>query len=322
MGPLGGDDPARDGGGLMPLHPQAQPICDLVTASGGAPASDEMLQQARDGLGMLHASGGGEPEEIYAIGDLDADGVPVRVYRPSPDDGLPVVVYLHGGGWTIGSVDVYDNVCRALANAANAIVVAPEYRLAPEHPFPAPLDDCWNAIQWVAKNAAEFEGDATRLAVAGDSAGGNLAAVCALLARDAGLQLAFQALIYPVTDCDFTTGSYESNGKGYLLERPQMQWFLDCYCRGGADPTDWRVSPLRCADLAGVAPALVITAEFDPLRDEGEEYAKRLRDAGVPVTMTRYDGMIHAFFALGGIMDDGRAAMKQVGDALRDSFGA
>ncbi|MDZ4825102.1 MAG: alpha/beta hydrolase [Actinomycetota bacterium] len=306
----------------MPLHPQAQVLVDLVNAMGGVPASDESLQQARDGLAMLHAGGSGEPEAVYAIGDLDADGVPIRVYRPSADDGLPVIVFLHGGGWTLGSVDVYDPVTRALANAAQATVVSVDYRLAPEHPFPAPLDDCMTALRWVAKNASAFEADGTRLAIAGDSAGGNLAATCALLARDAGEpELAFQALIYPVVDADFTTGSYQANGKGYLLEEPQMRWFFDCYTRGGTDPADWRVSPLRAPDVAGVAPALVITAEYDPLRDEGEAYARRLADAGVAVEARRYDGMIHAFFALMGTIDDGRAALEHTATAIRKAFG-
>jgi acetyl esterase len=295
-------------------------LCDGYNALGPMIWSDETLQQARDGLALLHTSGCGAPEPIYAVGDLDADGVPVRVYRPSPDDGLPVVVYLHGGGWTIGSVDVYDPVTRMLANAAGAIVVSVDYRLAPEHPYPAPLDDCWRALEWVTKHAAEFEGDASRLAIAGDSAGGNLAAVCALMARNANLPLALQALVYPVTDLSNSSVSHSENAEGYLLEEQQMYWFVDCYTRGGVDIADWRVSPLRSPDLAGVAPAVVITAEYDVLRDEGEAYARRLADAGVPVEHTRYDGMIHAFFALPGLLDDGRVAMEQVASALRKAF--
>jgi acetyl esterase len=304
----------------MPLDAQAQTLCDAINALGGAPASDEMLEQARDGLALLHASGAGAPEDVYAIGDLDADGVPVRVYRPSPDDGLPVVVYLHGGGWTIGSVDVYDPITRALANAAHAIVVSVEYRLAPEHPYPEPLDDCWTALEWVTKTTSMFEGDPHRIAIAGDSAGGNLAAVCALMARDAGLPLALQVLIYPATDAGMTSISYADNGEGYLLEAKQMQWFYDCYTRGGADIADWHVSPLRAPDVAGVAPALVITAEFDPLRDEGEAYANRLADAGVPVEQTRYNGTVHAFCALPAVLDQSKVAMAQVATALQKAF--
>jgi acetyl esterase len=306
----------------MALHPQAQTICDLVNAMGGAPASDEMLQAARDGFGLLVAGSAGDPEPMFAVEDLDADGVPVRVYRPSPDPDLPVVIYLHGGGWTIGSVEHFDPIVRQLAKEAQAIVVSVDYRLAPEHPFPAPLDDCWRAVQWVGKRAAEFGGDSTRLAVAGDSAGGNLAAVCALLARDAGApQLALQVLVYPVTDCDFSTGSYQSNGEGYVLTEKQMRWFFDCYTRSGADPNDWRISPLRAPSLEGVAPAYVVTAEYDPLRDEGEEYARQLEKAGVHVAVQRYDGIIHAFFGLSIAFDASRDAMARAGTELRRAFG-
>jgi acetyl esterase len=200
--------------------------------------------------------------------------------------------------------------------------VSVEYRLAPEHPFPAPLDDCWHALQWVAGHAHEFGGDASRLAIAGDSAGGNLSAVCALLARDGGgPELALQVLVYPVTEFDFTTESYKANGDGYLLTETQMRWFFDCYTRGGADATDWRISPLRAVSLEGVAPAVVITAEYDPLRDEGEAYARRLASAGVAVATQRYDGVIHAFFGLSGAFDASREAMDHAATELRRAFG-
>ncbi len=228
----------------MPLHPQAQIICDSANAVERPPLADENLQMQRQGYGMLMLLAG-EPETVYAVEDRDAEGVPVRIYRPSPDADLPIVVYLHGGGWTIGSVEQYDPVMRQVANAAHAIVVAPEYRLAPEHPFPAALDDCWHALCWTAKNAPTFGGDSTRLAVMGDSAGGNLSAVCALQARDAGRpELAMQVLVYPVTDCDFTTPSYVENRDGYLLTEGEMRWFFHCYTRGDVDPTDWRICPL------------------------------------------------------------------------------
>jgi acetyl esterase len=306
----------------MALHPQAQLLCDAVNAMGGPPASDETLQQARDGFGMLVLGGAGTPGEVHAVEELDLGGVPARLYRPSNASALPVVVYFHGGGWTIGNVEQFDPILRQLANASGALVVSVEYRLAPEHPFPAPLDDCWNALQWIAANAASFGGDSTRLAVAGDSAGGNLSAVCALHARDAGgPELALQVLVYPVTDCDFGTVSYAENGEGYLLTAAQMRWFVDCYTRGGADHTNWRISPLRAESLAGVAPALVLTAEYDPLRDEGEAYARRLEADGVPVELRRYDGMIHAFFGLSGTFDASRDAMTLVGTTLQRAFG-
>jgi acetyl esterase len=305
----------------MPLHPQAQTICDAMNALEGPAWTDETLTEQRTGFGMLLMLAG-EPEPVFAVDDYDADGVPVRVYRPSPDPDLPVVMYFHGGGWTIGTVEQFDPILRQVANATNAIVVAPDYRLAPEHPFPAALDDCWTALGWTAKNASTFGGDGTRLAVMGDSAGGNLSAVCALQARDAGgPELALQVLIYPVTDCDFTTSSYQENAEGYLLGADQMRWFFRCYTRGDVDPTDWRICPLRARDVAGVAPALVFTAEFDPLRDEGEAYARRLLEAGVPVQKRRYDGMIHAFFGLSGAFDASRDALDRIGTEVRRAFG-
>jgi acetyl esterase len=305
----------------MPLHPQAQTICDAMNALEGPAWTDETLPEQRTGFGMLLMLAG-EPEPVFAVDDYDADGVPVRVYRPSPDPDLPVVMYFHGGGWTIGTVEQFDPILRQVANATNAIVVAPDYRLAPEHPFPAALDDCWTALGWTAKNASTFGGDGTRLAVMGDSAGGNLSAVCALQARDAGgPELALQVLIYPVTDCDFTTSSYQENAEGYLLGADQMRWFFRCYTRGDVDPTDWRICPLRARDVAGVEPALVFTAEFDPLRDEGEAYARRLLEAGVPVQKRRYDGMIHAFFGLSGAFDASRDALDRIGTEVRRAFG-
>jgi acetyl esterase len=306
----------------MALHPQAQSLCDALNAAPSIAASDETLEMTRANFALLLTAGAGDPPEVASIIDAVADGVPVRVVRPSEDPGLPVVVYFHGGGWTIGRAAEFDYVARQVAVAAGALVVSVDYRLAPEHPFPAPLDDCWRALRWTAKHAGEFGGDPSRLAVLGDSAGGNLAAVCALQARDAGgPELALQVLVYPVTDCDFTTDSYGENGVGYLLEEARMRWFLDCYTRSGADPTDWRISPLRARDVRGVAPALVLTAEYDPLRDEGEAYARRLIEAGVQTTKHRYDGMIHLFFGMSGMFDANRDAMERVGVGLRRAFG-
>lgn len=308
----------------MTLHPQARALCDLVRAAtaDAPPPSDETLQQAREGLAALFAAGAGTPASVHSVEDRDAAGVPVRVYRPSDRADLPVVVFFHGGGWTLADVDVYDPTARAVAAASGAVVVSVGYRLAPEHPFPAPLDDCWHALEWVARNAGGLGADGSRLVVMGDSAGGNLAAVCALLARDrGGPRLALQVLVYPVTDTAFDTGSYAQNGQGHVLEAAQMRWFLDCYTRGGADPSDWRIAPLRAPDVAGVAPALVITAEHDPLRDEGEAYAARLEAAGVPVELRRHDGMVHPFFSLPALLDDARVAHGQVAAAIRRAVG-
>ncbi|HWS46787.1 MAG TPA: alpha/beta hydrolase [Acidimicrobiia bacterium] len=303
------------------LDPQAQMVVDAMNALPRVVPSDDNVEAVRAGFGGLLLLAG-DPEPVFAIDDRDAGGVPVRIYRPSPDPGLPVIVYLHGGGWTIGSVEQFDPITRQVANAAGAIVVSVDYRLAPEHPFPAGLEDCWHALRWTAEHASTFGGDGSRLAVMGDSAGGNLAAVCALQARDAGSpDLALQVLVYPVTDCDFTTSSYRENGDGYLLTEEQMRWFFSCYVRDGTDPTDWRVSPLRARDVHGVAPALVLTAEYDPLRDEGEAYARKLAEEGVAVHKHRYDGMVHAFFGLSATFDAGREAVTRVGTAARRAFG-
>jgi acetyl esterase len=307
----------------MPLHPQSQALCDVVNAMGEVEPSTERLQEIRDSFGMLVVMAAGVAEAVFAVEDIDADGVPARVYRPSADPDLPVIVYFHGGGWTIGTVEQFDLITRQIANAANAIVVSVDYRLAPEHPFPVPLDDCWRALVWTAKNASTFGGDGSRLAVMGDSAGGNISAVCALLARDAGApEIALQVLVYPAVDAtNFDTESYRENGKGYLLTLADMQWFYDCYATGGADLADWRISPLLAPDLRGVAPAVVITAEFDPLRDEGQAYARRLEESGVSVVNLPYDGMIHAFFGLSGAFDASRDAIQRVSTELSRAFG-
>jgi acetyl esterase len=310
----------------MPLHPQAQMLCDLVNAMGGASASDAELQQARDGLALLMAGGTGEGPAVAHVEDRTVPGphgdVPVRVYRPNDESRLPLLVWLHGGGWTLGNVDMHDPIARTLARDAGCVVVSVDYRLAPEHPFPVPLDDCWAALEWAVAHAAELGADDSRVAIGGDSAGGNLAAVCALLARDAGAPvLALQLLVYPVIDHGFATASYRDNGEGYLLEDKQMRWFYDCYTRAGADPSDWRISPLRAGSHDGVAPAFVLTAEYDPLRDEGEAYARALESAGVPTTLRRYDGMIHAFFGMPVAFDDAKRAYDDATEALRNAFG-
>ena len=245
----------------------------------------------------------------------------MRIYTPQGSGPFPVLVYFHGGGWVIGNVDTHDPTCRTLTNAAGCVVVSVDYRLAPEHKFPAAVDDCYAATQWVAANAAAINGDSSRIAIGGDSAGGNLTAVVAIEARDkGGPPLVFQLLVYPVTDYSFSTPSYRDNGDGYLLTKDSMVWFWDHYLRSEADGQDYRASPLRASDLTGLPPALVITAEYDPLRDEGEAYAARLQEAGVSVTCTRYDGMIHGFYGLTAVVDQARKAVEESVAALRASF--
>lgn len=301
----------------MPLDPDVQAVLTALADQPQLDLSDATVADVRANYEVMGPLGVGEPPAIAEARDADADGVPVRVYTPVGRGPFPVVVFLHGGGWAIGSVAGYDGLARKLAAGTAAVVVSVDYRLAPEHPHPAAVDDCWTALQWAAKHAPDFGGDPTRLAIAGDSAGGNLAAVMAVMARDHGAPaLALQALVYPVVDHDFTRASYAENGTGYFLELSSMRYFFEAYTRGGTERSAPLVSPLRTADLHGVAPALILTAEFDPLRDEGEAYAQRLRAAGVPVESTRYDGTIHGFVAMPALFDSGRRGFAQLVDAL------
>ena len=310
----------------MTLHPQAEA---LVGAVRGAPApvlDDEHLAELRQGFAAITALGAGAAPALHAVRDLRIPGPggerPARLYAPSGDDGLGVLVWLHGGGWVLGDLDVADPIARQLAVAAGCLVVSLDYRLAPEHPFPAGLDDVWNGLRWVAAHARELGGDPSRLAIGGDSAGGNLAAVAALLARDAGApRLALQLLVYPGIDQALATGSYREHGEGLLLTAAHMRWFHDCYLRGGAGEGDWRVSPLRAADHSGVAPAFVVLAEHDVLRDEGAAYGRALAGAGVLVDVRVYAGQIHVFFGLPALFDAARDAMADAGAAVRAAFG-
>jgi acetyl esterase len=308
----------------MPIDPQARVVLDQLAALGGAPLHTLSPAEAR---AQSNARRAGMPPgaPVARVQDLSAPGprgdIPLRLYHPDGTDPLPLVVYFHGGGWVIGSIASHDAICRSLANASGSIIVSVEYRVAPEHKFPAAVDDAYAATRWVADHAEALGGDALRLAVAGDSAGGNLAAVTALMARErGGPQIAFQLLIYPVTDFNLDTPSYMQNAEGYLLTRDTMSWFWNHYLSKADDGAHPYTSPLRADDLSGLPPALVITAEFDPLRDEGEAYAERLRQAGVPVTCTRYDGMIHSFIGMELTLDQAKDAIRQAGDAVRQAL--
>jgi acetyl esterase len=247
----------------------------------------------------------------------------VRIYWPSETPGLPILVYFHGGGWVLCNLDTHDETCRSLAKQASCIVVSVDYRLAPEHRFPAAVEDCHAATKWVAENARSLGGDASRLAIGGDSAGGNLTASVALLARErGGPSLAHQLMIYPVTDARFDTQSYRDNGEGMFLTTNAMRWFWEQYLPTPADGANPHASPLRAEDLRGLPPATVITAEMDPLRDEGEAYGRRLGEAGVPVEVRRYDGVIHGFFGMTLVLEKARDATSYAANRLRESFAA
>ena len=308
----------------MPVDPQLQPLLDLL-ATSGAPSITSLQPEAARAL-MAAMRGNAREVEVHTIADHTAPGpagdVPVRVYSPAGEGPFPLLVWIHGGGWVLGSVEESDPVARGLSVAADCVVASIEYRLAPEHPFPAGLEDCWAALRWCVDHADDLRVDPDRLAIGGDSAGGNLAAACTVLARDAGgPPLRFQLLVYPVVDFDATTRSMVDNAEGYLLTREVMQWFCDHYTNPD-QRNDPRAAPLRADDLSGLPPALVITAEYDPLRDEGEAYGRRLAEAGVPVTVTRYDGMIHAFFSMTAFADRALEAEAEAGAALRRAFGS
>jgi len=304
----------------MPVHPEAQQLLAALEAAGLPPFEHMTVPQAREATkGFIDLQG--EPEEI-ATEDRTIPGpageIPVRVYTPAGEGPKPVIVYFHGGGWVIGELDTIDNPLRRIANRTGAVVVSVDYRLAPEHVYPAAFDDSYAATAWVAEHAAELGGDPERIAVGGDSAGGNLAAAVAIAARDRpGPRLVAQLLIYPVTDFDFTTESYEQNGEGYLLTKGSMQWFWAHYLGAQDLGKDPYACPARADDLAGLPPAFVATAEFDPLRDEGEAYAANLRIAGVDVTAKRYDGMLHGFAWTLGATPSGAALIDDLADAFR-----
>lgn len=305
----------------MPVHPQVQPFLDAL-AQIDAPLTSSMTPaDARAAYKALAATETGE--EIQRVDERHvptADGdVPVRVYTPADAVGTNrgVLLWLHGGGWVLGDLDTADATCRALANRAGAVVVSVDYRRAPEDPAPAALEDALAALTWTVENGELLGVDVTKVAVGGDSAGGNLAALLCQRVRDEfGPDIDFQVLVYPVTDLTLGHPSIDENAAGYFLTKNTLEWFVDCYL-GDQERKDAAVSPLFAASFAGLPRALVITAEYDPLRDEGEAYAAALRDAGVPTELLRYEGQIHGFFAMPTMLDDARHAIDVVGAALR-----
>ncbi len=303
----------------MPLDPQSKALLDALPPMPDFERLD--LAQLRAGFDPSSLAPG-EPEAVAHVEDRMIPGpageIPVRIYRPEAREKLPALVYYHGGGFVLCNLDTHDGVCRSLANSAGCAVVSVDYRLAPEHRFPAAPEDCHAALCWVAEHGAEIGVDPSRIAVGGDSAGGNLGAVVAQMARDrGGPPLRFQLLVYPVADCRFDTASYRDNGEGYFLTANMMKWFWKQYLADPADAANPYASPLRARDLFGLPPGLCITAEMDPLRDEGEAYAARLREAGVAVPTRRYDGVFHGFFGMGALIEQGKHAVAEAASALR-----
>jgi acetyl esterase len=308
----------------MPLDPQASEMLQAERALGLPPRNSMSAVEAR---ALPSARPPAPSEEVFAVEDRELPGpdgdVRVRVYRPSAETNLPALVFFHGGGWVVGSIAQTDATCRTLANRAGCLVVSVDYRLAPEFRFPAGVEDCYAAVKWVAEHPTELGIDPARLAVGGFSAGANLAAVVALMARDrGGPAIAHQFLGYPITDCEFDTPSYLENAEGYGLSRADMLWFWDLYLAREEDRAHPYVSPMRAGDLTRLPPALVVTAEFDPLRDEAEAYARALSAAGVEVRCIRYDGMVHGFMGAAHVLDKGALAIGETAAALRAAFAA
>jgi acetyl esterase len=312
----------------MTLDPQIEYVLGLVAKSPYPEFHTLAPARAREIFEDTAAALNIRPEDVHRSEDRLIEGaggdIPIRIYTPhEPAEGEkpPILVFYHGGGFVIGSLDSYDSLCRALANRAACIVVSVDYRLAPEHKFPAAVDDALEAYQWIADHASELDGDVARMAIAGDSAGGNVAAVTAIGIRDEGdIAPLLQILIYPVTDGTPETPSHHEFAEGRLLTRGNILWFYGHYMTNPEDAKNPRFAPLLAEDLTGLAPALVIVAGHDPLRDEGIAYAERLRQAGVVVELSNYEGMVHGFLSFADAVDQGKAAIEQVAAALRTAF--
>lgn len=310
----------------MPLHPQAKAALELLALM---PPMDYSLDGAQIRAALAQMPEGESPfspgDEVRRIEDLSIEGLAgrlsLRLYYPEAEGSLPITLYLHGGGFVFGSPQMHDNVCRCLANRAASLVVSVDYRLAPEAKFPAALDDSLAALNWVVSHARSLGGDPSRIAIAGDSAGGNLAAVIANIdAENAAPTFCHQVLLYPVTDCRFDSPSYRARGADYFLTTEMMQWYWKQYLPDQSAADDPRASPLRAKLSSAVAPATVITAEYDPLCDEGEAYVKALRAAGVVARLHRWEGQIHGFASMLGVIDAADEALSVAATALQLAF--
>jgi acetyl esterase len=307
------------------LHPQIVQVIEAMERAQLRPIEDMTPAEARAQMEATAQSRKAEPLPVKRVEERPIPGpegeIRLRLYWPKAAAPVPAIVYYHGGGHVIGSLDTHDLVARNLAAGAGALVASVDYRMGPEHKFPAAVDDSFAALGWIRANALDLGADPARIGVHGDSAGGNLAAVVALLARDAGIPLRLQSLVYPVADYTLSGGSYRKYAEGYgILTRAAMVWFRDHYLRSANDALDWRASPIRAPRLAGAAPAVIITAECDVLHSDGKGYAEALRSAGVPVEYREYAGMIHAFFGMVPVVDDAMNAQRQVWAAFKRAF--
>jgi acetyl esterase len=302
---------------MSPLHPQARALLDAIASAGAGDEGPRDLSALRR-LESVEATFFGHPQPVYSVRDerIDGPGGPMRIrlYEPGAGAPGPAVLFIHGGGWALGGIEMSDHVCRALCRASHMVIASVDYRLAPENPFPAALDDSFTALQWLRANA-----DA--VAVCGDSAGGNLAAAVALKARDSGIRdIALQVLIYPALDPTLADESFERSASGYGLTRDDMRYFWDLYLASPADASNPYASPSQARDVSGLAAAFIVTAEYDPLVGEGEKYARRLRELGVKVRLRRFDGMIHGFVGYLGAIADAQIAIDDVARALKDAM--
>ena len=305
------------------LDPQARALIDLMIEKGVPPTHTLTPAQARSFYRDRRGFTQPEPPPMAEVLDMKAGSVPVRLYRPTAaQTPQPVLVYLHGGGWTIGDLDTHDVLCRQLARDGACTVVSVDYRMGPEHRFPAAVDDCVDAFDWLRAHAQELQLDTSRMAVGGDSAGGNLAAALCLVQREAGRAMpAFQLLIYPATDMRAVAPSHTTNGQGYMLTNDSIAYYRGNYIAEQADWSDWRASPLLAPSHAGLPPALVMTAGFDPLRDEGLQYANALSAAGVPTQYVCFERQIHGFITMGRVIEEAHTAVGLCGAALRRAWG-
>jgi len=310
----------------MPLDPQVDALIKQMNAAPGPAIETLSPADARNFASTTFKLLEAPPEEVGRVENRTIPGpagpIPVRIYTPAGSGPFPMLVFYHGGGWVIGNLDTHDNACRALTRRVPCVTVAVDYRLAPENKFPAAPEDCYAATAWACAHARELGCDPARIAVGGDSAGGNLAAVVSLMARDkGGPAIRFQLLIYPATDGALDTYSHKTL-KEYFLTDKAVQYFWTHYVRSDADRKNPLASPALASSHKGLPPALIITAEFDPLRDEGEAYGAKLKAAGVPVTVSRYNGMIHGFFTMTGVLDQGKKAIEEAAAALRKALAA